>query len=134
MTACVNGQVVDTTNQTINHGLSTAEIATARVVAMRWVAKEGALASATVTVSTGKVAASTGRHHHPACSSGRLLHITLRGEFPHGASGHVTSGSGSVPIHGEELTADAATGTICGTSSLTGTVLSDPNAVVLSTN
>jgi hypothetical protein len=129
LTGCGSAQVVDTTNQRLSHGLSTAEVATARVVAMRWVAQEGAVASASVTVSKGKVAADDGRHHH-ACSSGRLLNITLRGVFPHGPSG----GPDSKPVQGEALTVDAVTGTICGASSLTGPIVPDPYAFVLFSN
>lgn len=133
LTGCVSGQVVDTTNQRLSHGLSTAEIATARVVAMRWVAQEGALATATVTVSKGTVTPSVGRHHH-ACSSGRLLHITLRGEFPRNPSGRVAGRTGSGPVQGEELTVDAAKGTICGVSSLTGPIVPGAYAFVLFSN
>jgi hypothetical protein len=38
------------------------------------------------------------------------------------------------PARGQELTVDAASGTICGSSSLTGTILPDPDAVVQFSN
>jgi hypothetical protein len=124
-TGCVSSRVVETANRRLTQGLSASELTTARVVAMRWVDREDARASAAVTVSRGRVRASVADHHR-ACTSGRLLHITLRGDFPHL---HVPGSSAAV--HGAALTADAASGTICGVTPLTGVILPDPGAVTL---
>ena len=64
----------------------------------------------------------------PPCTTGRLLHITLAGEFPH----HRTvSKTDPTPVSGQVMTVDATTGRVCETHYVTGLVMSDPTSVLL---
>jgi hypothetical protein len=114
----------------LSQQLSAHELATAQRVAMTRVRAEHATIDlATATVSKGRVPAGRAIHHR-ACSSGRLLQITLRGEFPRTSTAQVIGDSG-VRVHGEALTVDATTGTVCGDSFIAGSVLPDPTAAIL---
>lgn len=120
------------------HGRLTAqEYAAAVALARREVIHEDAsLTSATATVGIGTVPdPNTGYH----CVSGRLLHVTLIGTFPHiVTTGHpVESGAAAdedFTVHAVVLTADAKDGRVCLISVKTGHVDPEPGAEVLDLN
>lgn len=125
VSGCVSQKVADTANRRLNNGMSTSELETARRVALRQVREEGAIVTARATVSPA--APSAGSRPRP-CTSGRMLHITMTGQFPH----HPTlDRPGSPPVLAQELTVDAATGRLCGAHYLTYVSLTDPTAVLL---
>lgn len=73
----------------------------------------------------------------PACTPGRLLHITLYGTFPHIAYGGASTdaaGHGHEDITAVLLTVDAATGKPCLMGVHPGATTPDPGAVLLFTN
>ena len=127
LAGCLNADTKDTVNEQINNGMRTSEVGIARAVAVHVAQRQNADVSATATVSEALPSASRGSHARP-CSSGRLLHITPVGKFPH--AGHL-AGSGSAPVHGEALTVDATTGRLCESQYLTGPILPDPMSVSL---
>lgn len=82
--------------------------------------------TAVATVS-GAASSSPPRQAPRPCTSGRLLHLTLVGYFPHARS----SGADDAPVTGQELTVDATTGLVCEKHYLTGTIMNDPMSVRL---
>ena len=92
---------------------------------------DATVTSATVTVGHGTVLDSNIGY---ACTSGRLLHILLIGDFPH----IVTTGNpmmaGSTEdftVHAVVLTADAESGRACLSGVRTGAVAPEPGAISL---
>ena len=116
--------------------LTDQEYAFARELMRSEVRQEGAvLTSATVTVDYGKVFDSNIGY---PCTSGRLLHIKLIGDFP-----HITTGGRAVQlgatlpdltVHAVDLTADAKTGRPCLIGIQTGKVAPAQNALFLPIN
>lgn len=95
--------------------------------------REGAvLTSATVTVGYGRVIDSNLGY---SCTSGRLLHIKLIGDFPHIATtGHPVKPGDPIPdftVRAVVLTADAETGRACLMGVQTGEVAPAPGAISL---
>lgn len=104
--------------------LTDKEYAFARELVRSEIRQEGAiLTSATVTVSYGTVFDSNLGH---PCTSGRLLHIKLIGDFPHIVTGvHPKQPGAPTPdftVHAVLLTVDAETGRACLLSVQTGEV------------
>ena len=91
--------------------------------------------SATVTVGYGKVIDSNTGY---PCTSGRLLHIKLIGDFVHIAISHPAVQPGApqpdFTVHAELLDADAKTGRPCLIGVQTGKVAPEPGAVSLPLN
>jgi len=124
---CVSQGVEDTVNQRTNHGMTTSELKVARAAALRQARREGAKVTARATVSG--VAASPRPSGPPGpCRSGRLLHITLVGQFPHAPHAGDT---GSTPARGQDLTVDATSGQVCESHYVTGVNMTDPTSVLL---
>jgi len=116
--------------------LTDKEYAFARELVRSEIRKEGAvLTSATATVGYGTVLDSNVGY---PCTSGRLLHITLIGDFPHITTGGLAVQPGTpltdMTVHAVNLTADAKTGRPCLISVQTGKVAPAPNAVSLPIN
>lgn len=90
------------------------------------------LASSTVTAGRGVVRDSNTGH---PCRSGRVLRITLIGDFPHiVTTGHAVEPGQPVPdltVRAVDLTADALTGQTCLIGVRTGQPEPAPRAVVL---
>lgn len=113
--------------------LTDKEYAFARELVKSEIRQENAvLTSATVTVGNGTVFDSNVGY---PCTSGRLLHIKLIGEFPHIATGGLAVQPGTQPpdltVRAVNLTADAKTGRPCLIGVQTGKVAPAPNAVSL---
>lgn len=126
VTGCVSQDLADSVNQKLNHGMSTAELKIANATASRTARREQArVLTARAFVSGTASSASPSRDPEP-CTSGRLLHLTLVGTFPHARP----SGS-SAPVTGQELTVDATTGRLCEKHYLTGSIVVDPMSVLL---
>ena len=121
---CVSQDVADATNERINNGMTTSELAVAHRVAFQQARTEDASVTARATVSGPTSSASSSTPPQP-CTSGRLLHITLAGQFPHAPNGRAT------PVLGQELTADARTGRVCEIHYVTRPIVTDPTSVVL---
>lgn len=119
------------------HGRLTAqEYAAAVALARREVTREDAsLTSATATVGIGTAPDSNTGHD---CVSGRLLHVTLIGTFPHiVTTGHPVESSAAdedFTVHAVLLTADAKDGRACLIAVKTGHVDPDSGAEVLDLN
>lgn len=116
--------------------LTDKEYAFARELVRSEIRQEGAtLTSATVTVSYGTVFDSNIGY---PCTSGRLLHIKLIGDFPHIVTGGLAVQPGGrhpdMTVHAVNLTADAKTGRPCLIGVQTGEVAPAPNAVSLPIN
>ena len=116
--------------------LTDKEYAFARQLVRSEVRQEGAvLTSATVIVGYGKVFDSNVGY---PCTSGRLLHIKLIGEFPHITTGGIAVQPGTalpdMTVRAVNLTADAKTGRPCLIGVQTGKVAPAPNAVSLPIN
>lgn len=116
--------------------LTDKEYAFARELVRSEVRQEGAvLTSATVTVGYGKVFDSNIGY---PCTSGRLLHIKLIGNFPHITTGGRAVQPGTplpdMTVRAVNLTADAKTGRPCLIGVQTGKVAPSPNAVSLPIN
>jgi len=106
------------------------EYAFARKLVRSEIRKESAvLISATVTVGYGKMFDSNIGY---PCTSGRLLHIKLIGDFPHITTGGLAVQPGApfpdTTVHAVNLTADAKTGSPCLISVQTGKVAPAPGA------
>jgi hypothetical protein len=118
------------------HGaLTNQEYAFARDLARQEIRRQedATVASATVTVSRGKV---TDSNLDYSCTSGRLLHIKLIGSFPHIVISPLDSAKpGTAPpaptVDAVVLTADAHTGRPCLSGVQTGEVAPDPGAISL---
>lgn len=107
--------VPPTSTQHRKSALTEKEYAFARELVRSEVRKEGAvLTSATVTVGYGKVFDSNIGY---PCTSGRLLHIKLIGDFPHIVVGRHPKQPGETTldliVRAVNLTADAETGRAC---------------------
>lgn len=116
--------------------LTDQEYAFARELVRSEIRQESAiLTSATVTVGYGTVLDSNVGY---SCTSGRLLHIKLIGDFPHITTGGLAVQPGTplpdMTVHAVNLTADAKTGRPCLISVQTGKVAPAPNAVSLPIN
>ena len=116
--------------------LTEKEYAFARELVRSEIRKEGAvLTSATVTVGYGKVFDSNIGY---PCTSGRLLHIKLIGDFPHITTGGRAVQPGTtlpdLTVHAVNLTADAKTGRPCLIGVQTGEVASASGAESLPIN
>jgi hypothetical protein len=119
--------VRDAVNQRMNYGMTTTEKKLAYAVALRQVRAERARVTARATVSGPNASASPSVPPAP-CSSGRLLHLTLAGQFPHrpfADAAHATRVSAQV------LTVDARTGRVCDAHYVSGLVVNDPTSVLL---
>lgn len=127
LAGCLSQDTKDKVNQQINYGMRTSEVGIARQVAADMAQREDADVSAIATVSEASPSASPDSRTRP-CTSGRLLHITLIGEFPHQRD---LPGTGPAPVLRQALTVDATTGRVCGSQYLTGPIISDPMSVVL---
>jgi hypothetical protein len=123
LAGCTTQHTADQVNKRLDFGMSTAERATANKVAFRMVRKEDASVSARATASGGATQ-HPGKPGDSSCSSGRVLHITLVGTFPHlpPSAGQVT---------GQALTVQAATGRVCEAHYLTQPVVMDLESVPL---
>jgi hypothetical protein len=126
---CVSQDPADTVNRRLHNGMSTSEMRIAYGAALRQARNEDARVTARATVSEGEDSASSNSPPRP-CTSGRLLHITLAGQFPHALH---PGDSGSPAERGQELTVDATTGLVCDAHYVTGLIMSDPTSVVLFT-
>lgn len=118
------------------NSLTHREYGLARDLVRQEIRKENAvLTSATVTVGKGKVMDSNLGY---SCTSGRLLHIKLIGNFPHiTTTGHPVQPGTTLPdftVHAIVLTADAKTGRACLMGVQTGDVAPVPGAVSLPIN
>lgn len=116
--------------------LTDKEYAFARELVRSEIRQEGAvLTSATVTVGYGTVFDSNIGY---PCTSGRLLHIKLIGEFPHITTGGLAVQPGTplpdMTVRAVNLTTDAKTGRPCLIGVQTGKVVPAPNAVSLPIN
>jgi hypothetical protein len=116
--------------------LTDKEYAFARELVRSEIRKESAvLTSATATVGYGTVLDSNVGY---PCTSGRLLHIKLIGDFPHITTGGLAVQPGTpltdMTVHAVNLTADAKTGRPCLIGVQTGKVAPAPNAVSLPFN
>ena len=127
VTGCVSQDVANTVNERINKGFSTSELKIARDAALDHARKEDAKVTARATVSEADESASASGPPRP-CTSGRLLHIILAGQFPNAEQ------SSSTPVSGQQLTVDATTGRVCEAHYLTGQIIVDPGSVLLFTN
>ena len=130
VTGCVSQDVADTANERLNYGMSTSELIIARSAALDQARKEEAKVTARATVSEAATASAFPTAKPKPCTSGRLLHITMAGQFPH----KPPATSDSTPVSGQELTVDAATGRVCDAHYLTGLIALDPESVLLFTN
>ncbi len=126
---CVSQDTADTVNRRLHNGMSTSEMKIAYGAALRQARKEDARVTARATVSEAEASASP-NSPPPPCTSGRLLHITLAGQFPHAPD---PGDPGSPPVRGQELTVDATTGRVCDAHYLTGVIMTDPTSVLLFT-
>jgi len=122
---CVSQDAADTVNQRLNDGMSTSELAIANRVARATAQHEGASVTATATVSGTPAPESAGGDTVP-CASGRLIHITLVGQFP-----DQPHRNGSTPILHQELTVDGTTGRVCQAHFANGPIVPDPSSVRL---
>lgn len=116
--------------------LTDKEYAFARELARDEIRRAGAVVtSATVTVGYGKVIDSNISY---PCTSGRLLHIKLIGDFPNITTGGLVVQPGAplpdMTVHAVNLTADAQTGLPCLMGVQVGKVAPAPNAVFLPIN
>lgn len=116
--------------------LADKEYAFARELVRSEIRQESAvLTSATVTVGYGTVFDSNVGY---PCTSGRLLHIKLIGEFPHITTGGLAVQPGTQPpdltVRAVNLTADAKTGRLCLIGVQTGNVAPAPDAITLPIN
>lgn len=124
---CVSQDVADTVNRRLEHGISTSELKIANAAAYHAMrAEQARVLTARATVSEAASSAPPSPTPRP-CTSGRLLHLTLVGYFPHARS----SGAGDAPVTGQELTVDATTGRVCEKRYLTGRIMNDPMSVLL---
>lgn len=128
LAGCLSQDIKDNVNQQVNQGMRTSEVGIARHLAASVARREDADVSATATVTEASTSASPVVGHPRPCTSGRLLHITLVGEFPHQRS---LAGSGSALVVGQVLTVDAATGRLCESHYVTGPIVPDPMSVAL---
>lgn len=119
--------MADTVNRRLNHGMSTSELKISYRAALHQARREGARVTARATVSQAAARSASSPPPGP-CTSGRLLHITLAGDFPRHR--HVGN-AGSALVTGEQLTVDATTGRVCESQYLSGPVLTDPMSVLL---
>ncbi len=130
-TGCVSQDTADTVNRRLHNGMSTPEFKVAYGAALRQARKEDArVVTARATLSQTAASASTGSPPR-ACTSGRLLHITLAGQFPHAVR---AGDSGSTAVRGQELTVDATSGRLCEAHYVTGLIVNDPTSVLLFTD
>ena len=116
--------------------LTDKEYVSARELVRSEIRKEGAvLTSATVRVGYGTVFDSNVGY---PCTSGRLLHIKLIGEFPHITTGGLAVQPGTplpdMTVRAVNLTTDAKTGRPCLIGVQTGKVAPALNAVSLPIN
>ena len=130
ITGCVSQDTADTVNRRLHNGMSTPEFTIAYGVALRQARREDARVTARATVSEAAASASAGSPPGP-CTSGRLLHITLAGHFPHPEH---AGNSGATAVRGQELTVDAPTGRLCEAHYVTGLIVDDPTSVLLFTD
>jgi hypothetical protein len=125
LAGCLSRATKEKVSQQVNNGMTAYEVKTARTVAAHAARVEGANVSAIATVSQASTTATAGTQ--PAsCTTGRLLHITLVGDFPHKPK---LSNSNVAPA--QMLTVDATTGRICDSHYTKQPIVSDPMAVSL---
>jgi hypothetical protein len=125
VTGCVSQDVADSVNRRLEYGVSTSELRIANAVAYHAAQREAArVTTARATVSGPESSASPSPAPRPC--TGRLLHLTLSGYFP-----HAPSSADSPPVTGQELTVDAGTGRVCEKHYLTGVITNDPMSVRL---
>ena len=139
VSGCVSQDVADTVNQRMNNGMTTAEEKLAYAAARRQVRAEQARVTARATVSgpgasaspgaspSGSPSVSTSARPAP-CTSGRLLHITLAGRFPHR---FFVDAAHTARVTAQVLTVDAASGRLCDAHYVSGLVVNDPTSVLL---
>lgn len=112
--------------------LSDSETAVAVSTAKAFIRREDAsVASATATAADGNI---TEPNAKGQCLSGRLLHIRLIGTFPKiVTSGHPIDpdSTADFTVRAVDLTADAATGSVCVLAVKTGDVAPEPDATPL---
>ena len=111
-------------------GTSSPEFKVAHAAGLRQARREDAQVTARATVSEAAASASPSGPPRP-CTSRRLLHITLAGQFPHPVG---AGSSGSTTVRGQELTVDAATGRLCEAHYLAGLIVNDPTSLLLFTS
>jgi hypothetical protein len=131
VTGCVSDDVRDTVNERMNYGMTTSEEKLAYAAALRQVRSEQARVTARATVSGPDASASPSASPRvpPApCTSGRLLHITLAGRFPHHP---FADAARTTRVSAQVLTVDAATGRLCDAHYVSGLVVNDPTSVLL---
>jgi len=130
VTGC-SQEVRDTVNQRLNHGMTTSEEKLAYAAALKRVRGEEARVTARATVSGPDASGSSGASPSapPApCTSGRLLHLTLAGQFPHHPFADATH---TTRVSAQVLTVDARTGRVCEAHYASGLVVNDPTSVLL---
>jgi hypothetical protein len=128
---CLDQGIKDQVNSRMFYGMRTSEVKIAEAAAIHLARTEDAHVTARAFVSAAAAPASTSASPGPPpepCTTGRLLHITLAGEFPHH---RVVSRTDATPVSGQVMTVDATTGRVCETHYMTGPVLSDPMSVLL---
>lgn len=133
LVAIVSFIAFDVSTQHRKSALTDKEYAFARELVRSEIRQQYAvLTSATVTLGYGKVFDSNVGN---PCTSGRLLHIKLIGEFPHITTGGLAVQPGTQPpdltVRAVNVTADAKTGRPCLIGVQTGKVAPEPNAVSL---
>jgi hypothetical protein len=124
---CVSQDIADSVNSRINHGMTTSEVKIAEAAAIRQARGEDARVTARAIVSEAQASASPSPPPQP-CTTGRLLHITLAGDFPHH---RVVSRTDPTPVTAQVMTVDATTGRVCETHYVTGLIPVDPTSVLL---
>jgi hypothetical protein len=126
LAGCVSHNVASDVNRRLEFGMSTSEIATANRVALREARRDDARVTARASVSGQETAQPPDARSRP-CASGRLIRITLVGEFPHAPKQ-------AARIYGRALTVDAATGRLCEGHYLNQPVVTDLSSVLLFSN
>jgi hypothetical protein len=132
---CVSQDIADSVNSRINHGMTTSEVKIAEAAAIRQARGEDARVTARAIVSEAQASASASASVSASpspppqpCTTGRLLHITLAGDFPHH---RVVSRTDPTPVTAQVMTVDATTGRVCETHYVTGLIPVDPTSVLL---
>jgi hypothetical protein len=122
---CVSQDIADSVNTRINYGMTTSEVKIAEAAAIHQARGEDARVTARANVSEAQASPSPAAQ---PCTTGRLLHITLAGDFPHH---RVVSRTDPTPVTAQVMTVDATTGRVCEAHFVTGLIPIDPTSVLL---